>query len=66
MSSLSLLCSIVANFPELTVARVDDESALRAKVDEALGVYDEYMKTKADTEGVDENAKEGEGEELKA
>lgn len=25
---------------------VDDDNALRAKVDEALSVYDEYMKTK--------------------
>ena len=26
--------------------RVDDDAALRAKVDEALSVYDEYMKNK--------------------
>lgn len=26
--------------------RIDDESALRAKVDEALTVYDEYVKNK--------------------
>jgi hypothetical protein len=27
--------------------RVDDDAALRSKVDEALTVYDDYMKTKA-------------------
>jgi polyadenylate-binding protein len=27
---------------------IDDEAALRAKVDEALTVYDEYVKTKTD------------------
>jgi polyadenylate-binding protein len=32
----------------LTCDRIDDESALRAKVDEALHVYDEYMKNKPD------------------
>lgn len=26
--------------------RVDDDAALRAKVDEAINVYDEYMKSK--------------------
>jgi polyadenylate-binding protein len=32
--------------------RVDDDAALRAKVDEALTVYDEYMKNKGgDGEG---------------
>lgn len=30
--------------------RIDDESALRAKVDEAMTVYDEYVKTKSDDE----------------
>lgn len=30
--------------------RLDDEEALRGKVDEALNVYDEYMKNKG-TEG---------------
>lgn len=45
--------------------RVDDESALRAKVDEALGVYDEYMKNKGgEAEGAPE--KKEEAEETKA
>lgn len=30
--------------------RLDDEEALRGKVDEALNVYDEYMKNKGDGE----------------
>ena len=30
----------------LLVSRLEDEEALRAKVDEALSVYDEYMKNK--------------------
>jgi polyadenylate-binding protein len=30
----------------LTIFRVDDDAALRSKVDEALAVYDDYMKTK--------------------
>ena len=33
---------------KLTFLRVDDDGALRAKVDEALSVYDDYMKSKAD------------------
>jgi polyadenylate-binding protein len=31
--------------------RIEDDSALRAKVDEALTVYDEYVKTKGGDEG---------------
>ena len=31
----------------LTKLRVDDDAALRSKVDEALAVYDDYMKTKS-------------------
>ncbi|KAK2834863.1 Protein phosphatase PP2A regulatory subunit B, partial [Arthroderma sp. PD_2] len=30
------------------IGLVDDEAALRAKVDEALTVYDEYVKNKSD------------------
>lgn len=30
----------------LTTIRIEDESALRAKVDEAMTVYDEYVKNK--------------------
>ena len=37
----------------LTYYRIEDETALRAKVDEALNVYDEYVKNKGG---------EGEGE----
>lgn len=32
----------------LTYLRVDDDAALRAKVDEALSVYDDYMKSRAE------------------
>lgn len=52
--------------------RIDDESALRAKVEEALNVYDEYMKNKSgDGETADptkgkENVKEGADEETKS
>lgn len=33
-------CSLV-----LIISRVDDDGQLRAKVDEAMAVYDEYVKT---------------------
>ena len=37
---------------------IEDESALRAKVDEALTVYDEYVKTKGgDEEGESKDEK---------
>jgi len=32
----------------LTKYRVDDESALRAKVDEAMNVYEDYMKNRGE------------------
>lgn len=49
---------------ELTLSSVDDEAQLRAKVQEAMAVYDEYVKTHQGPEGeaateekqVDENA----------
>lgn len=53
----------------LTRIRVDDDAALRAKVDEALSVYDEYMKGKDGEPGVEggskgnEAGKEGGSEE---
>jgi len=48
----------------LTDSSVEDESALRAKVDEAMNVYDEYVKAKGgDEEG---EAKDGEKVEEKA
>ena len=31
----------------LTRYRIDDDAALRAKVDEALSVYDDYMKNRS-------------------
>ena len=52
--------------------RIDDDAALRAKVDEALTVYDEYIKNKGEGESAEppaaakEAAKEGEAEETKA
>lgn len=36
---------------------LEDEDALRAKVDEALSVYDEYMKNKGESEAPTESAK---------
>lgn len=36
---------------------LEDEEALRAKVDEALSVYDEYMKNKGEGEAPAESAK---------
>lgn len=53
----------------LTLCSVEDDSALRAKVDEALTVYDEYVKTKGGddaNEGEATEAKEGEKAEEKA
>jgi hypothetical protein len=32
----------------LTITSVDDDAALRSKVDEALAVYDDYMKSRKD------------------
>ena len=52
--------------------RIDDDTALRAKVEEALNVYDEYMKNKSsDGETVDptkgkEIFKEGAADETKS
>lgn len=50
--------------------RLDDEEALRGKVDEALNVYDEYMKNKGDGEATEakpqEAAKEAPTEENKS
>ncbi|TVY35205.1 Polyadenylate-binding protein, cytoplasmic and nuclear [Lachnellula subtilissima] len=53
--------------PEL-VNLIEDESALRAKVDEALNVYDEYVKNNkgADGEGEGGEVQEGEKSEEKA
>ena len=50
----------------LTHYRIEDESALRAKVDEALTVYDEYVKTKGGDESGEAESKEGEKTEEKA
>lgn len=35
----------------LTRCRIEDDGALRAKVDEAMTVYDEYVKAQAGPEG---------------
>jgi polyadenylate-binding protein len=43
-----------------TWPRVDDDAALRAKVDEALSVYDEYMKGKDGEPGLEGTAKSSE------
>lgn len=44
--------------------RIEDESALRAKVDEAMSVYNDYVKTQGDGEA--EPAKKEEKAEEKA
>lgn len=51
----------------LIIISIEDESALRAKVDEALTVYDEYVKNnKGEGEGEAGEAKENEKSEEKA
>jgi polyadenylate-binding protein len=55
----------------LTYNSIEDDTALRAKVDEALNVYDEYVKNKggeAEAEGSEaaKEAKEDEKTEEKA
>lgn len=48
---------------------LDDDEALRAKVDEALSVYDEYMKNKTDEPAAEkpkDAAQEPSAEETKA
>jgi polyadenylate-binding protein len=51
---------------QLIFHSIEDESALRAKVDEALTVYDEYVKTKGGEGEEAGEAKEGEKAETKA
>jgi hypothetical protein len=36
---------------QLTHHSIEDDSALKAKVDEALAVYDEYVKAQGSSEG---------------
>lgn len=48
---------LVRSNANLSLSRLDDEEALRAKVDEAMTVYDEYMKNKGDGEAPAEPAK---------
>ena len=45
----------------LTTSSVDDDAALRSKVDEALAVYDDYMKSKS-KEGPNGTKEEESGE----
>jgi len=51
--------------PEL-ITLIEDDSALRAKVDEALSVYDDYVKNKDGEPSAGESAKEGEKTDAKA
>ena len=47
----------------LTFYRIDDDAALRAKVDEALSVYDDYMKNRSGApDGAANGGQSGEGE----
>jgi polyadenylate-binding protein len=39
------LCLLQPFSNELTLHRIDNDGALRSKVEEALAVYDEYIKT---------------------
>lgn len=43
--------------------RLDDDEALRSKVDEALSVYDEYMKNKDEGEAGESKPKEAASKE---
>lgn len=43
--------------------RIEDDAALRAKVDEAMAVYDEYVKSQGGEASKDEPAKEEKNEE---
>ena len=43
--------------------RLDDDEALRGKVDEALSVYDEYMKNKDEGEAGESKPKEAASKE---
>ena len=50
----------------LTKFRIEDEAALKAKVEEALTVYDEYVKSQNPDEEQAGDAKKEEEEETKA
>lgn len=45
----------------LSAHRIEDDAALRAKVEEALTVYDEYVRTKSTSGGNEGDATGGEG-----
>lgn len=47
----------------ILLSRLDDEEALRGKVDEALSVYDEYMKNKDEGEAGESKPKEAASKE---
>lgn len=56
MSPNYFVCDFrVTNIPS---SRLDDDEALRGKVDEALSVYDEYMKNKDEGETGESKPKE--------
>lgn len=46
--------------------RVDDDAALRSKVDEALSVYDDYMKTREGGPNGTKEEEESKGEGAEA
>jgi polyadenylate-binding protein len=41
---------MISQCTQLICRRIEDEAALKAKVDEALAVYDEYVKTQGQGE----------------
>ena len=55
----------VCNFhvTNILLFRLDDDEALRSKVDEALSVYDEYMKNKDEGEAGESKPKEAASKE---
>lgn len=55
----------VGNFhvTNILLFRLDDDEALRSKVDEALSVYDEYMKNKDEGEAGESKPKEAASKE---
>lgn len=67
--SLCKYIRVLSDDDQLTFLRVDDDTALRAKVDEALSVYDDYMKSRS-TDGPngtkEEDGSKAEGPEATA
>ena len=55
---------MLAHLIYANILRIEDDDALRAKVNEALNVYDDYLKTKGD--GANGTGEEGSKEDATA